>query len=336
MKKNVVTLEEFIIAKERGFPEAKGALSQILRDIVLAAKIVHREVNRAGLAGILGEAGGQNVQGEVQQLLDVFANEQFIQALGRGEEVCAIASEENDELIPLSPNGKYLVLIDPLDGSANIDVNVSIGTIFAVYHRCTDGGSCSTADALQPGTQQVAAGYILYGSSTMLVYTTGKGVNGFTYESSIGEFFLSHPDIQMPARAKHYSINDSAYATFSDGLKAYLTDLKERNDRTTKPMTPRYIGSMVADFHRNLLLGGIFIYPGTKERPNGKLRLLYEGNPMAFIAEQAGGLATDGHRRLLEIQPTELHQRIPIFIGSKDEMERVHEFLARPEFATLV
>lgn len=335
MHSSIVTLEEFIIAREKGHPDAKGALSQILRDIVLAAKIVHREVNRAGLAGILGEAGGQNVQGETQQLLDVFANQQFIKALGRGDQVCAIASEENDELIPLSPNGKYVVLIDPLDGSANIDVNVSIGTIFAVYSRCTSEGSCQTADALQPGTQQVAAGYILYGSSTMLVYTTGSGVNGFTYESSIGEFFLSHPDIRMPEKAKHYSINDSAYATFEEGLKAYLSDIKDRNDRTNKPMTPRYIGSMVADFHRNLLLGGIFIYPGTKERPLGKLRLLYEGNPMAFIAEQAGGLATDGRRRLLKVQPTELHQRIPIFIGSKDEMNRVHEFLARTEFATL-
>ncbi|MDX2062674.1 MAG: class 1 fructose-bisphosphatase [Bacteroidia bacterium] len=332
----LTTLEEFIIAQERLQPEARGEFSQLLRDLVLGAKVVHREVNRAGLAGVLGEYGHINVQGEVQQKLDVLANEQFLAALSRGCQVAAVASEESDTILPLCDTGKYVVLIDPLDGSSNIDVNVSIGTIFAIYRRLSPLGTPATvADCLQPGSAQLAAGYVLYGSSTMLVYTTGSGVNGFTYEASLGEFFLSHPNIRIPEASKYYSINDAAYERFPEGLKVYLSDLKQRNTSAKKPMSPRYIGSLVADFHRNLLQGGIFIYPGSVDRPEGKLRLLYECNPMAFIAEQAGGQASSGSQRILALQPTELHQRCPLYIGSPDEMARVAACLAAPEFATL-
>lgn len=317
-----VTLDRFIKLKQADFPFASGELSQLLRDIALAAKIVNRETNRAGLSNIGGAFGQTNVQGEEQQKLDVIANIRFMRALSKGGEVCAIVSEEEDEVIDLQNNsGKYVVAIDPLDGSSNIDVNISIGTIFSIYRRKTPVGSPITAeDVMQPGNQQVAAGYVLYGSSTMLVYTTGFGTNGFTYEASLGEFFLSHPNIQAPEKGSIYSINEGLEPEWQDPIKHYIKICKE------KKYQARYIGSLVADFHRNLLKGGIYLYPATLQNPNGKLRLLYEANALAFIIEQAGGKASDGVRRILDIQPESLHQRTPLLIGSLtmvEEVERV-------------
>ncbi len=317
-----VTLDRFIKLKQSDFPFASGELSQLLRDIALAAKIVNRETNRAGLSNIGGAFGQTNVQGEEQQKLDVIANIRFMRALSKGGEVCAIVSEEEDEVIDLQNNsGKYVVAIDPLDGSSNIDVNISIGTIFSIYRRKTPVGSPVTAeDIMQPGSQQVAAGYVLYGSSTMLVYTTGCGTNGFTYEASLGEFFLSHPSIQAPENGSIYSINEGLEYEWQPGVKSYIQTCKERKFQS------RYIGSLVADFHRNLLKGGIYLYPATLKNPSGKLRLLYEANALAFIIEQAGGKASDGERRILDIQPESLHQRTPLFIGSPgmvDEAERI-------------
>lgn len=318
-----ITLDRFIKMKQDDFPYASGELSQLLRDIALASKIVNRETNRAGLANIGGAFGQTNVQGEEQQKLDVIANIRFTRALTKGGEVCAVVSEEDDEVIDLqNGSGKYVVAIDPLDGSSNIDVNISIGTIFSIYRRKTPVGSPITEeDIMQPGNQQVAAGYILYGSSTMLVYTTGHGVNGFTYEQSLGEFFLSHPNMQAPEDGKIFSINEGSYYQFEDGLKKYLDYCKERN------YSARYIGSLVADFHRNLLKGGIYIYPGTTKAPNGKLRLLYEANALAFIAEQAGGAASNGHMRILDINPSSLHERTPLYIGSPKMVAKAEEFL---------
>ncbi|UJP66661.1 class 1 fructose-bisphosphatase [Mongoliitalea daihaiensis] len=318
-----VTLDRFIKMKQDDFPYASGELSQLLRDIALASKIVNRETNRAGLANIGGAFGQTNVQGEEQQKLDVIANIRFTRALTKGGEVCAVVSEEDDEVIDLqNGSGKYVVAIDPLDGSSNIDVNISIGTIFSIYRRKTPVGSPITVeDIMQPGNQQVAAGYVLYGSSTMLVYTTGHGVNGFTYEQSLGEFFLSHPDMQAPEDGKIFSINEGSYYQFEDGLKKYLDYCKERN------FSARYIGSLVADFHRNLLKGGIYIYPATTKAPSGKLRLLYEANALAFIAEQSGGAATNGHIRILDINPTSLHERTPLYIGSPKMVAKAEEFL---------
>lgn len=308
-----MTLDRFIKHKQSDFPFASGELSQLLRDIALAAKIVNRETNRAGLANIGGAFGQTNVQGEEQQKLDVIANIRFMRALSKGGEVCAIVSEEEDAVIDLqNASGKYVVAIDPLDGSSNIDVNISIGTIFSIYRRKTPAGSPITEeDVMQPGNQQVAAGYVLYGSSTMLVYTTGCGVNGFTYEASLGEFFLSHPEMNAPKDGNIFSINEGLELEWDDIVQAYIRSCKERK------MQSRYIGSLVADFHRNLLKGGIYIYPSTQKNPNGKLRLLYEANALAFIIEQAGGKATDGSQRILDIQPTSLHQRTPLFIGSE-------------------
>lgn len=318
-----ITLDRFIKMKQDDFPYASGELSQLLRDIALASKIVNRETNRAGLANIGGAFGQTNVQGEEQQKLDVIANIRFTRALTKGGEVCAVVSEEDDEVIDLqNGSGKYVVAIDPLDGSSNIDVNISIGTIFSIYRRKTPVGSPITEeDIMQPGNQQVAAGYILYGSSTMLVYTTGHGVNGFTYEQSLGEFFLSHPNMQAPEDGKIFSINEGSYFQFEEGLKNYLDYCKQRN------FSARYIGSLVADFHRNLLKGGIYIYPGTTKAPNGKLRLLYEANALAFIAEQAGGSATNGHMRILDINPSSLHERTPLYIGSSEMVAKAGEFL---------
>ncbi|WP_035468027.1 class 1 fructose-bisphosphatase [Algoriphagus mannitolivorans] len=308
-----MTLDRFIKHKQSDFPFASGELSQLLRDIALAAKIVNRETNRAGLANIGGAFGQTNVQGEEQQKLDVIANIRFMRALSKGGEVCAIVSEEEDAVIDLqNASGKYVVAIDPLDGSSNIDVNISIGTIFSIYRRKTPAGSPITEeDVMQPGNQQVAAGYVLYGSSTMLVYTTGCGVNGFTYEASLGEFFLSHPEMNAPKDGNIFSINEGLELEWDSIVQAYIRSCKERK------MQSRYIGSLVADFHRNLLKGGIYIYPSTQKNPNGKLRLLYEANALAFIIEQAGGKATDGSQRILDIQPTSLHQRTPLFIGSE-------------------
>ena len=327
----VTTLGQFIIERQSDFPYAKGELSRLLRDIGIASKVVNREVNKAGLVDILGEHGTTNIQGEQVKKLDVYANEQFIAALGSGGETSAIASEENDDLVPIttevSKDAKYVVCVDPLDGSSNIDVNVSIGTIFSIYRRTLTDGPAVEADFLQQGTEQVAAGYVIYGSSTMLVYTTRRGVNGFTLDPSIGEFCLSHPDMRCPETGPLYSVNEGNYAQFPDGVKQYIRFCQVEDDATGRPYSSRYIGSLVADFHRNLLKGGIFIYPSTAKSPDGKLRLLYECNPLAFIIEQAGGRASDGHRRILELTPSSLHQRTPLFIGSTQMVSKAEEFM---------
>ncbi|MCC9166034.1 class 1 fructose-bisphosphatase [Pontibacter harenae] len=317
------TLDRFIMRKQEEFPYATGELSQLLRDIALAGKIVNREINRAGLIGIAGAFGQQNVQGEEQQKLDVIANIRFIRALRNGGEVCTVVSEEEDDVIHTgNKNGKYIVAIDPLDGSSNIDVNVAIGTIFSVYRRVSEMGTEGTLeDCLQKGTRQVAAGYLIYGSSTMLVYTTGHGVNGFTYEPSLGEFFLSHPNITIPKNGSIYSCNEGNLNSFHDGVKNYISLCKENN------YAARYIGSLVADFHRNMLKGGVYIYPATAKAPNGKLRLIYECNALAFIVEQAGGKASDGSKRIMDLEPTELHQRCPLVIGSSEMVAKVEEYL---------
>lgn len=326
------TLGQFIIEKQADFPYAKGELSRLLRDIGIAAKIVNREVNKAGLADILGENGTTNVQGEGQKKLDVYANEQFISALKHGGECCIVASEENEDLIfldtDISQDAKYIVAIDPLDGSSNIDVNVGIGTIFSIYRRKTTSGRATMDDVLQKGTEQVAAGYVIYGSSTMLVYTTGKGVNGFTLDPSIGEFCLSHPNMKIPKDGVIYSINEGYYAHFPDGVKKYIKYCQVEDDKTNRPYTSRYIGSMVADLHRNMIKGGIFIYPITSQAPKGKLRLVYECNPMAFIIEQAGGRASNGYQRILELDVKELHQRTAIFIGSENMVVKAEEMMS--------
>jgi fructose-1,6-bisphosphatase I len=327
----VKTLGQFIIEKQNDFPYAKGELSRLLRDIGIAAKIVNREVSKAGLVEILGETGEINVQGEQVKKLDVFANEQFIAALKAGGEVCAIASEENDDIIPIdseiSKNAKYVVAMDPLDGSSNIDVNVSVGTIFSIYRRISLNGPGTTEDFMQCGTEQVAAGYIIYGSSCMLVYTTGKGVNGFTLDPSIGEFCLSHPMMHTKKSGNVYSVNEGNYLHFPEGVKKYIKYCQEEDKATNRPYSSRYIGSGVADIHRNLIVGGIYIYPTTTKSPKGKLRLLYECNPLAFIMEQAGGKATTGKQRIMELQLTELHQRTPLFIGSSDMVDKAMEFM---------
>jgi fructose-1,6-bisphosphatase I len=325
------TLGQFIIERQSDFPFAKGELSRLLRDLGIAAKIVNREINKAGLVDILGEAGTTNIQGEGQKKLDVYANEQFIAALKSGGECCIVVSEENDEYIyidsEISKDAKYIVAIDPLDGSSNIDVNVGVGTIFSIYRRKTTEGKATMEDVLQNGSQQVAAGYIIYGSSTMLVYTTGKGVNGFTLDPSIGEFCLSHPDMMIPKNGTIYSINEGYYTHFPDGVKKYIKYCQVEDDATHRPYTSRYTGSMVADLHRNMIKGGIFIYPCTAQARKGKLRLVYECNPMAFIIEQAGGIASDGFGRILDLEVTELHQRSPIFIGSENMVLKAKEFM---------
>lgn len=328
--RNLVTLGEFIIDKQADFPYAKGELSSLLSDISIAAKIVNREVNKAGLVNILGEAGSDNIQGESQKKLDVFANEQFLAALASGGECAGVASEENDEVILFDGNassGRYIVAMDPLDGSSNIDVNVSVGTIFSIYRRKTKNGPATVDDFLQYGSDQVAAGYIVYGSSTMLVYTTGNGVNGFTLDPSIGEFCLSHPDMRIPKGGNIYSVNQGNFVHFPEGVKRYIKNLQIDDKANKKPYTLRYIGSLVSDFHRNLIKGGIYIYPTTLSSPKGKLRLMYECNPMAMIVEQAGGKATDGFRDILEIQPTDIHQRCSLFIGSSAMVDESMEYL---------
>ena len=327
----VKTLGQFIIERQADFPYAKGELSRLLRDIGIASKIVNREVNKAGLVDILGEHGTTNVQGEKVEKLDIYANQQFISALGSGGETCAVASEENDELVPIttkvSKNAKYLVCVDPLDGSSNIDVNVSIGTIFSIYRRADSDRPIAEIDFLQQGATQMAAGYVIYGSSTMLVYTTGRGVNGFTLDPSIGEFCLSHPDMKCPDTGTIYSINEGNYIQFPEGVKQYIKYCQVDDQATSRPYSSRYIGSLVADFHRNLLKGGIFIYPSTAKSPQGKLRLLYECNPLSFVIEQAGGKASDGQGRILELEPTSLHQRTPLFIGSAQMVTKAEEFM---------
>lgn len=307
------TLDRFIKNNQDKFQYASGELSQLLRDIALASKVVNREVNKAGLIDIMGSMDSHNSAGDQQQKLDVLANIRFTRALMKGGEACALISEETESYVDLNNNGKYVIAIDPLDGSSNIDVNVSIGTIFSIYRRKSEVGQpVKEEDILQKGSDQVAAGYILYGSSTMLVYTTGHGVHGFTYEVSLGEYFLSHPDMKMPVDGKTYSINEGAALSFPPQVEHYIRYCKERN------YTARYIGSLVADFHRNLLKGGIYIYPASRSYPNGKLRLMYECNALAFVAEQAGGRATDGQQRILDIQPRSLHQRTQFFVGSSN------------------
>ena len=335
---NFKTLEQFIIEQQDRFPHSTGAFSRVLRDIGLAAKMINRDMRQAGLIGVAGNTGTVNVQGEVQQKMDALAHQEFVRALRRGGECCLIGSEEHAEAIPLSSNqeeGQYIVLLDPLDGSSNIDVCVSVGTIFSIY-RLPDGYDRTEPDldaALQSGTEQVAAGYIVYGSSTMLVYTTGDGVNGFTLDPTIGEFLLSHPQLTTPDRARIFSINVGYYHSFEDGLRNYLDWLQEYDPETDRPAKNRYIGSFVSDFHRNLLKGGIYMYPATQGNPNGKLRLMYEANPMAFIAEQAGGRASDGQERILEKSPDTLHQRTPLLIGTEQMVRRAEAFLAEEHSA---
>ncbi|MEK6479117.1 class 1 fructose-bisphosphatase [Catalinimonas sp. 4WD22] len=312
------TLDRFIKRNQEDFPYASGELSQLLRDIALAGKILNKEINRAGLGNILGDFGETNVQGENQQKLDVVADIRFTRALKNGGEVCAIVSEENEEIVHLNPDSKYLVAIDPLDGSSNIDVNVSIGTIFSIYRRKSPIGSKATVDdVLQAGSAQVAAGYLLYGSSTMLVYTTGNKVNGFTYDPSLGEFFLSHRNMSIPNDGQIFSINEGYYDDYDSNIIHYIEDCKR------KKYSARYIGSLVGDFHRNLLKGGIYLYPATQKNPDGKLRLLYECNALAFIAEQAGGKACNGSERILDIHPQTFHQRTPLYIGSPVMVDEV-------------
>ncbi len=323
------TLGEFIIDRQQDFPGSSGDLSRIISAIRLASKIVSQQVNKAGLAKhILGGAGTENIQGEAQQKLDVYADERFIEALNNRGNVCGIGSEENDDYIELNKEGKYIILMDPLDGSSNIDVNVSIGTIFSVYRRVSEVGKpVELRDFLQAGVKQVAAGYVLYGSSTMMVYTTGNGVNGFTYDPGIGVFFLSHPDMKFPDQGKVYSMNEGNFNKTSEGVREYIRYCQEVDKETGRPYTGRYIGSLVADFHRNLIKGGIYMYPATDSSPNGKLRLLYECNPLAFLTEQAGGRASDGEKRIMEIEPTHLHQRVPYFVGNTEMVQKVEEFI---------
>lgn len=333
INRNVFTLDEFTIQQMRDFPGATGQLAGLLRDIGLASKRVNVEVNKAGLVDILGELGKENVQGESVQKLDEFANNQFIGVLHHGIHCAGVGSEENDDIVifddELSNKSKYVMLMDPLDGSGNIDVNVSIGTIFSVYKRVSElGKPCTIDDFLQPGRQQIAAGYIIYGSSTMMVYGTRLGVNGFTLDPSVGEFCLSHPNIQCPPDGKFYSVNHGNFWQYEERVRSYIHACQRKNKSNGGPYTQRYIGSMVADVHRNLIKGGIFMYPGTTDKPNGKLRLLYECNPLAFIIEKAGGKSTNGISKILDLQPTELHQRSPLFIGSKNMMEELEEHLS--------
>ncbi|WP_150451383.1 class 1 fructose-bisphosphatase [Arenibacter lacus] len=325
------TLGEFIIENQSSFPYSSGELSKLINALRLAAKVVNHEVNKAGLIDIIGNVGDTNIQGEEQQKLDVLANDKFIQTLTNREIVCGIASEEEDSFICINSNdnknqNKYIVLIDPLDGSSNIDVNVSVGTIFSIYRRITPLGTPVTLeDFLQPGRNQIAAGYIVYGTSTMLVYTTGDGVNGFTLNPALGTFYLSHPKMEFPETGRIYSINEGNYVHFPQGVKDYIKYCqKEEGDR---PYTSRYIGSLVSDFHRNMIKGGIYIYPKSSVAAEGKLRLLYECNPMAFLAEQAKGKASDGYRAIMDIKPTELHQRVPFFCGSRKMVEKAEEFM---------
>ncbi|UKN03686.1 class 1 fructose-bisphosphatase [Paracrocinitomix mangrovi] len=330
---DVTTLGEFIIEKQRDFPGSSGEFSRLLSAIRLASKIVSQQVNKAGLLNhILGSVGTENIQGEQQQKLDVYANDQFIKALTKRKVVCGIASEENDDYISINQEGKYIIAMDPLDGSSNIDVNVSIGTIFSIYKRISPEGSPVTMeDFLQKGTEQLAAGYIIYGSSTMLVYTTGNGVNGFTYDPGMGVFVLSHPDMKIPKDGTIYSINEGNFYKSSKGVQEFIKYAQKIDPDTKRPYTGRYIGSLVADFHRNLIKGGLYMYPNTTSSPNGKLRLLYECNPLAYVIEQAGGEASTGRERIMEIQPTSLHQRVPYYVGSTNMVKKLEEFIQSEE-----
>ena len=326
---SVVTIERYIIEQERLFPEATGELSGVLYDLALSAKMIANKVRSAGLADILGATANENVQGEIQQKLDVLANEIIIKAVDHGGRLCAMASEEEPGIIAIPDAfkcGKYCLLFDPLDGSSNIDVNVPVGTIFSVVRKTSAGTRGTMEDMLQPGKEQVAAGYVIYGSSTMLVYTTGQGAHGFTLDPSIGEFLLSHPNIRIPTKGRYLSVNNSYEQNWDDNVTALMRRYRGL-DGERKAMNVRYVGSLVADFHRNLLGGGLFAYPANTKNPRGKLRLLYEANPLAFIVEQAGGAASNGKQRIMDIEPTELHQRTPLFIGSKSDVELADSML---------
>lgn len=336
MMHKVTTLNQFIVEKQAEYPGATGEFSGLLHHIGIAAKKVHREVNKAGLADILGRVGSINVQGEEQQKLDAFADRIFMEELMASGECCGVATEENADIIVfnegLCRDAKYIICMDPLDGSSNIDVNVSVGTIFSIYKRLSPVGSePSIEDFLQKGRDQIAAGYIIYGSSTMLVYSTGNGVNGFTLDTSIGEFCLSHRGIKTPENGKLYSVNEGNYANFPIGIKRYIKYCQEIDPVTQRPYTTRYIGSLVADYHRNMLKGGLFLYPPTNAHPRGKLRLIYECNPVAFLAEQSGGMATDGRASILDLQPKSIHERVPIYIGSRNMVKKLLEFIAPPD-----
>ncbi|HWQ80720.1 MAG TPA: class 1 fructose-bisphosphatase [Ignavibacteria bacterium] len=332
MLNKLQTLYRHIIEEERKIPEATGQLSDLLGDIALACKVISLEVNRAGLIDILGMTGEKNVQGEEVKKLDDYANTLLKRIMQMGGHACALCSEEEETFVPIDEvyndfSHKYIVHFDPLDGSSNIDANISIGTIFSIYRRISTKGPGTIDDCLQPGYRQVAAGYVVYGSSTIMVYTAGKGVHGFTLDPSVGEFLLSYQNMTIPKKSKTYSVNEGNYGKWSSGMRKYIDYLKASDGKTGRPYSSRYVGSLVADFHRNLLYGGIFIYPADEKNRNGKLRLMYEANPLAFIVEQAGGRATNGEKRILEIQPDSLHQRTPLFIGSEDDVAQAEKFL---------
>jgi fructose-1,6-bisphosphatase I len=328
---SIITLTRHIIEEERKHPYATGAFTNLMNDISFAAKLISYHTNKAGLLGVLGETGIINVQGEKVKKLDVFSHETMFKALDHGGHLCVMASEEEEDIIPIPekyPLGKYVILFDPLDGSSNIDANVSVGTIFSIHTRISPEGRPGTLqDLLQPGFKQIGAGYVVYGSSTILVYTTGKGVHGFTLDPSYGEFVLSHPNMKTPKKGNIYSVNESNFDYWDQTIKNYIHYVKQIDEPTGRPMNSRYIGSMVSDFHRNLLYGGVYLYPANEHAPQGKLRLGYEANPLAFIIEQAGGRASDGTQRIMDIVPTELHQRTPLFLGSEEDVIMIEKFI---------
>ena len=331
MPERTVTLSQFLLQQERLHPQASGEFTSLLSDIALAAKMINKAVVRAGLVDVLGVTGTINVQGEKVQKMDVFAHDVLTRVLQATGQLAVLASEEDEDFVSPpdgQPIGKYVVNFDPLDGSSNIDANVNIGTIFSILPRITARGKAGLKDVLQPGTQQLAAGYVMYGSSTMFVFTTGEGVHGFTYEPSVGEFLLSHPSIRTPDRGHIYSVNEGNYCRWNDEMKRYVDWLKLPDEDTGRPYSARYVGSLVADFHRNLLYGGIFLYPGTARNPQGKLRVLYEAAPLAFIAEQAGGAASNGTTAIMDLLPTALHERTPLFLGSPKDVDDCEAFLA--------
>ncbi|TAK55187.1 MAG: class 1 fructose-bisphosphatase [Bacteroidetes bacterium] len=330
LQKKFMTLERFIYEQEQLYPNATGQFSGLLHDLSLAAKLVWREVSKAGLVNILGVTHKTNTSGDVVKKLDEFADETVYKAMDHGGHVCVMASEENEDILHIPDEykaGKYVLLFDPLDGSSNIDANITLGTIFSIYNRISPGGKGTLDDCLQSGSNQVAAGYIIYGTSTMFVYTTGHGVHGFTLDPSVGEFLLSHENIRIPKKGKIYSMNEGNYRNWSSELQRYVDYLKESDKETARPYSMRYIGTMAGDAHRTLLYGGIFAYPGDKKNPEGKLRLCYECNPMAFIIEQAGGRSSNGKQSILNVQPTSLHQHTPVFLGSEEDVKLCEEFL---------
>ena len=329
-QQKIITIERFIVEEERAHPGASGSFSGLLRDLTLAFKLIWREVSKAGLVDILGTLGRENIHGDEVKKLDIFADETIYRAMDHGGHLCVMASEENEDVLSIPdqyPTGKYVLIYDPLDGSSNIDANITIGTIFSLYRRVTASGPGSIDDCLQPGYKQVAAGYAMYGSSTMIVYTTGDGVHGFTLDPSIGEFLLSHENIRIPKKGKIYSVNEGNYHRWSEGMKKYIQYVCEEDKSTDRPYSARYVGSLVGDIQRTLLYGGIFMYPADTRNPKGKLRLMYEGNPMAMLIEQAGGRASDGLMRILDIQPKSLHERTPVFLGSEEDVLTAEQFL---------